>query len=114
MGAFWAGADLAAFTPPFEPFGLRLIEPIAYGVPVIAYRTGSGADEVIDACRGVRAVSYADAVALAREALALKNDPVALTTHGEAGRADIAKRFSMAAMTAGVTAVYDAIPDMLE
>lgn len=106
IAAFWAEADLAAFTPPFEPFGLRLIEPVAHGVPVLAYANGSGSDEVIERCRGVLAVPYGDIAAWVAAALALRAAPDRLAAMAEAGRADVAAHFSLAAMAAGVAATY--------
>jgi glycosyltransferase involved in cell wall biosynthesis len=65
IGRFWADVDLAAFTSPCESFGLSLIEPVAAGVPAVGYLTGAGSDEVIARCRGIEAVPYGDADALA-------------------------------------------------
>jgi glycosyltransferase involved in cell wall biosynthesis len=109
MGAFWRSIDLAAFTSPFEPFGLRLIEPVAAGVPVIAYLTGTGADEVIDQCRGVAAVPYGDVSAFADTVLAMRDDAGQRRHMAEDGRADIAKKFETSIMETSVSGVYGQI-----
>jgi glycosyltransferase involved in cell wall biosynthesis len=106
MSAFWTRTDLAAFTPPFEPFGLRLIEPVAHGVPVIAYRNGSGSDEVLDRCRGIASVPYGDPDGLAQLALNLMRDPARLDNMARTGRQDVQERFSLPAMTKGVLETY--------
>lgn len=106
MAAFWANVHLAAFTPPFEPFGLRLIEPVGYGVPVIAYRNGSGSDEVIAECRGIAAEPYGDALALANLVMALRRDASRRRRMANEGREDVAERFSLAAMARGVEKAY--------
>jgi len=106
MAAFWRKLDLAAFNSPFEPFGLRLTEPVAAGTPVVAYRTGTGSDEVIDRCRGVAAVPYGDASAFADTVLALKADDVARKRMARQGRADIAANFAIEVMEVGVSEVY--------
>ncbi|MEM7766163.1 MAG: glycosyltransferase family 4 protein [Pseudomonadota bacterium] len=106
MAGFWAGVDLAAFTPPFEPFGLRLIEPISFGLPVLAYKNGSGSDEVIARCRGVAATPYEDRDALADIAVDLSQRPDERQRLSEAGLSDVREHFSIEAMTRAVDAVY--------
>jgi glycosyltransferase involved in cell wall biosynthesis len=98
--------DIAAFTPPCEPFGLRLIEPIAHGVPVLAYRNGTGSDEVIDRCRGIVAAGYGEAGELAQAAVALVQSQPRRRQLVEAGLADLRQHFSVETMEAGVRAAY--------
>jgi glycosyltransferase involved in cell wall biosynthesis len=106
IAAFWRGVDIAAFTPPIEPFGLRLIEPIAHGVPVIAYRNGTGSDEVIDRCRGIVATAYGQTGELAQAAVALTQSQPKRRQLVEAGIADLRRCFTVATMEAGVRAAY--------
>ena len=106
MTGFWRRLDLAAFTSPFEPFGLRLVEPVAAGTPVVAYRTGTGADEVIDHCRGVTAVPYDEPAALAQRILSLREASAERTRMAIEGRQDIARSFETGVMAAGVAGVY--------
>jgi glycosyltransferase involved in cell wall biosynthesis len=106
IAAFWGGIDVAAFTPPIEPFGLRLIEPIAHGVPVIAYRNGTGSDEIIDRCRGIVATAYGQVGELAQAAVALAQSQPKRRQLVEAGIADLRRCFTVEAMEAGVRAAY--------
>lgn len=106
MAGFWPGADLCLFTPPFEPFGLRLIEPVGHGVPVAAYLTGSGSDEVVRLCRGIAAVPYGEAGKLAELVLALRHDPLRLASMAKEGREDVETHFSLEMMTARIAQAY--------
>ena len=104
--AFWRSVHVAAFTPPTEPFGLRLIEPVAHGLPVIAYRNGSGSDEVIDRCRGIVATEYGQVGELARIAVALMRSQPERERLAAAGIADLRRFFSLKEMEAGIREVY--------
>jgi 1,4-alpha-glucan branching enzyme len=106
IALFWRGVDIAAFTAPFEPFGLRLIEPIAHGVPVIAYRNGTGSDEVIERCRGIVATEYGQVEELAVVAVALTRSRSERKRLIEAGIADVRRFFSIEKMEADVRAIY--------
>jgi glycosyltransferase involved in cell wall biosynthesis len=106
IAGFWRGIDIAAFTAPFEPFGLRLIEPIAHGVPVVAYRNGTGSDEVIERCRGIVATEYGQLEELAVIAVALTRSRSKRKRLVEAGIADLRRFFSIEKMEAGVRAIY--------
>ena len=107
IGRFWAAVDLAAFTSPGESFGLSLIEPVAAGVPAVGYVTGSGSDEVIARCRGIKAVPYGDAEALASLAADVLAAPGRRAAMAEQGRADVAALFSVDVMSRNVAAAYD-------
>jgi glycosyltransferase involved in cell wall biosynthesis len=107
IDGFWADMDLAAFTSPFEPFGLRLIEPVAFGVPAIGYLTGTGSDEIIARCRGIEAVPYGDADALADLAADLIAAPERRAAMAEQGRADVTALFSVDVMSRNVAAAYE-------
>jgi glycosyltransferase involved in cell wall biosynthesis len=109
---FWADVDLAAFTSPFEPFGLRLIEPVAAGVPTVGYLNSSGSDEIIARCRGIEAVRYGDAEALARRAADLLAAPERRAAMAEQGRADVTAVFSVDVMSRNVAAAYDRLVSM--
>jgi glycosyltransferase involved in cell wall biosynthesis len=109
MAAFWARLDLAAFTAPFEPFGLRLIEPLAHGVPVIAYRTGTGSDEVIERCRGITAEPYGNLGALAARAIELRDSPHERRQMAADGLDDVRTHFSAEVMTRQIASVYERV-----
>lgn len=103
---FWKSLDVAVFTAPKEPFGLRLIEPMAIGVPVAAYRTGAGSDEVIeDGVSGLMA-SWADAPALAHACVRLTREADLAARLMAAARERVEQRFSVEAMVERVAAVY--------
>lgn len=114
MPEFWSQLDLAIFTPPLEPFGLRLIEPIANGVPVVAYRNGSGSDEVIDRCRGVLGVPYADADSLTAAVLELRASRESRNRMAREGMADLERHFSLAAMANQIGDVYTDLLSRIE
>lgn len=106
IGRFWAAVDLAAFTSPCESFGLSLIEPVAAGVPAVGYLTGAGSDEVIARCRGIEAVPYGDAEALASLAADLLAAPERRAAMAEQGRADVTALFSVDVLSRNVAAAY--------
>ena len=106
MDSFWAETDLSVFTAPRESFGLRLIESAARGIPVVAYRNGTGSDEVIALCRGVAAVPYGDSTALAREIIDILESTTRYDQMARDGRHDCKTHFSLDAMADGVDAVY--------
>ena len=106
MGAFWSSLDLAMFGGKNDAFGLGLIEPLVHGVPVLAYSTGAGSDEVVNSCRGIDAVPYGDSDALARRAAALLADPSLRRRMAEDGFADIAACFTLERMADGIEAAY--------
>lgn len=106
MKTFWSQLDLAIFTAPAEPFGLRLIEPVAEGVPVIAYETGAGSDEIARVCAGIVLVPYEDPRAMAELAARLLSDYERRRVMVVEGTGDVARHFSLDAMTSGVAEVY--------
>ena len=106
IAAFWRDVDIGAFTAPSEPFGLRLIEPVAHGVPVIAYRNGSGSDEVIERCRGIAAVNYGQVEELATIAVALARSREKRESTAAAGIEDLRRSFSIERMEAEIRGIY--------
>jgi glycosyltransferase involved in cell wall biosynthesis len=106
MPAFWSGLDLAMFGPPKEPFGLRLIEPLAHHVPVVAYTTGSGSDEVVNLCRGIEAVPYGNPAELAELAYEILGDKMRWKKMAEEGFIDVYARFSLERMADDVERTY--------
>jgi glycosyltransferase involved in cell wall biosynthesis len=107
LDAFWSHIDIALFTAPKEPFGLRIVEAMARGVAVAAYLTGAGSDEIL--CSGLTAVTakYGDVPSLAENALALCDDSNLYNQITAAAYEDIKTRFSTAAMRDGVACMYD-------
>jgi glycosyltransferase involved in cell wall biosynthesis len=83
-----------------EPFGLTMVEAMATGTPVIAYRAGSVPEVVVDGVTGFICDSFrgmVDAVARVPDI-----DRRACRTHVE-------RHFSAAAMVAGYERAYDAV-----
>lgn len=106
MKTFWSQLDLAIFTAPAEPFGLRLIEPVAEGVPVVAYETGAGSDEIARECAGIALVPYESPRAMADLAAQLLLDDERRRVMVLKGAEDVARAFSLDAMTSGLAEVY--------
>ena len=104
--AFWQELDLAVYTGHAEPFGLRLIEPVAAGVPLIAYRNGTGSDEVIARLPGVIAVPYGAAAALVDAAETLMNDPELASRVSVQGMTDVRAHFSLQRMADEIMSSY--------
>lgn len=71
---FWRSIDVAVFTAPREGFGLRILEPMALGVPVVGYRTGAGSDEVMVDGRTALLASSGNPRALAEASVRLSTD----------------------------------------
>lgn len=71
---FWRGLDVALFTAPREPFGLRILEPMAVGVPVVAFRTGYGSDELIRAGETGLQAPWGCPALLAEQCVAITSD----------------------------------------
>jgi glycosyltransferase involved in cell wall biosynthesis len=106
LDAFWWGVDIALFTASKEPFGLRILEAMVRGVPVAAYLTGAGSDEIF--CSGSTAATaqYGNVSGLADNALALYDDSNLYSQIAAAAYEDVKTRFSVAAMNEGVRRVY--------
>ena len=107
LDAFWSDIDIALFTAAKEPFGLRILEAMVRGVPVAAYLTGAGSDEIL--CLGLTAVTakYGDVPSLAENSLALCDDASLYKQITDAAYDDVSARFSTAAMRDGVARMYD-------
>ncbi len=108
IDVFWRDeVDVALFTSPQEACPLRLLEPLFHGKPVAAFRTGSGADEIIDRCRGIVAVPWGDYEAFASAAIRIALDREERERLGREGRADIEANFSLESMMSGIERVYE-------
>lgn len=109
VDAFWRSIDVAIFTAPREPLGLRILEPMALGIPVVAFRTGFGSDELIDdGVTGAQA-PWGHAAALAQKAIELTGNPEAWRRISTAAAARVRERFSLGAMCNGIECVYNEV-----
>jgi glycosyltransferase involved in cell wall biosynthesis len=107
LDEFWSSVNVALFSAPREPFGLRILEAMVRGVPVAGYLTGAGSDEIL--CSDTTAVTaqFPDAKVLAQAALNLCDDPSLYAKIVRAAHDDVANRFSVAAMRESVMRAYE-------
>ena len=90
---FYAGADLYALTSREDPFPSVLLESLAVGTPVVAFKGAGGADELLQRFGG-RLVPRIDASMFADVVLALLGDENERRALGAAGARGIAAEFS--------------------
>lgn len=76
-----------------EPFGLSVVEAMACGTPVIAYRRGSMAEVIDDGVTGFAVGSLEDAVAAVASAVALDRGVVRATAERRFGVARMVKEY---------------------
>ena len=95
--------DVFVLSSLVEPFGTVVIEAMAAGKPVIATRTRGPAEMLEDGVTGAF-VPPGEAPAMASAIRALLGDAPRARAMGEAARADVARRFSLAAMMSGLDA----------
>lgn len=93
-----------------EPFGLVMAEAMMQQRAVVAFRQGGAAEIVLDGQTGLL-VAPGDVDALADAVASLLADPSRRRAMGDIGRERALRYFDADAMTAGVAAVYDRIPD---
>jgi glycosyltransferase involved in cell wall biosynthesis len=99
--------DVLVSTSERETFGLAILEAMAAGVAVAAFRVG-GVGELIEAGVG-ESVPPGDVVALADRVVALLRDAARRQALGTRARQRVAERFSAAHMAEEVARVYDAV-----
>ena len=99
--AFLGGADALLFPIDWpEPFGLVMIEAMACGTPVVAFRCGSTSEIVEDGRTGFIVDTLDQAIAATRQAQFLDRKEV---------RAQFEERFSASAMARRYVAEYEAL-----
>jgi D-inositol-3-phosphate glycosyltransferase len=98
-------ADVAVFTPWYEPFGIAPLEAMACGVPVIAAAVGGIADTVVDGLTGDHVPPRRPDV-LATRLRALLRDPVRLEAYGRQGAERARTRYTWERIAARTEAVY--------
>ncbi len=100
-----ANADVFVLPSRSEGFSNAIIEAMAAGLPVVATDVGGNAEAVEDGVSGI-IVPPEDPPALAKAIANLLSDPVRAQVMGAAGKAIVAKRFSLDAMMGGIMSVY--------
>lgn len=112
-----ARSDIAALMHSFSLFALpslaegtpvSLLEAMACGLPVVASNVG-GIPEVIQNGEHGSLVPVADSTALAAAIARYVEDPALAARHGRAARERIEQRYSMQAMLAAYTGLYDTL-----
>ncbi len=99
--------DVLVSTSQRETFGLAILEAMAVGVAVAAFRVG-GVGELIAAGAG-ESVTPGDVTALANVVIELLRDPSRRRALGARARERVAQRFTATRMADEVAQVYDAV-----
>lgn len=100
--------ELLVHPAELEGLGVSLLQASAAGVPIVASAVGGIPDAVADGVNGILIASK-DAPALTRSVIALLRDPERARALGAAGRARVAREFSIEAMVDGNLRVYQAL-----
>jgi glycosyltransferase involved in cell wall biosynthesis len=103
--ALWAGFDLAVHVPSSENCG-GVVEPLAFGIPTIASRTGGLPEVVVDGVTGWLVPPAAPEV-LADTILAALDDPVEGRQRAERGHHLVARMFDVERTGREVAAIYE-------
>jgi glycosyltransferase involved in cell wall biosynthesis len=91
----------------YEPYGLALVEAMAYGVPCIGTKIGGIPEIVVDGETG-RLVEPDDPRALAQALVSVLDDPEQAAAFGTAGRARVERELNWDAVAARMAPVLEA------
>ncbi len=100
------GLDCFVLPSLAEGISNTILEAMASGLPVIATDVG-GNPELVAAGRSGRLVPAGDPEAMARALIDYANWPEQALAAGQAGRAEVERRFSMEAMVGAYQGLYD-------
>lgn len=103
-----AECDVFALSSVAEGIPLTLLEAMAAGLPVVATRVGGVAEVVVEGTTGTL-VEPGSPAALAQALRGYVEDESRRGRHGDAGRQRVEQRFSLPAMLAGYTSLYDEV-----
>jgi glycosyltransferase involved in cell wall biosynthesis len=99
-------SDIFAFPPIWnEGFGLPPVEAMAAGLPVVASRSGTVVETVVDGATGFL-IEKNNVEQLAQSLLTLVKDDVTRETMGRAGRQRVLQHFTWAGVAAGMNLRY--------
>lgn len=102
------GLDCFVLPSLAEGISNTILEAMACGLPVIATRVGGNPELVAEGQTGALAAA-GDADAMARALISYATRPEQARTAGQAGRAEVERRFSMGAMVGAYRGLYDAL-----
>jgi len=105
MANIYSGLDVVVNTAWREAFGMVVVEAAACGKPVVGTRAG-GIPEIITHGEDGYLFPVRDEAALAGLLTDLVRDPALRARLGDAGRANVLKRFSIAAQARAMEEVY--------
>jgi sugar transferase (PEP-CTERM/EpsH1 system associated) len=106
--AILAECDVFALSSVAEGIPLTLLEAMAAGLPIVATRVGGVGEVVLDGVTGTL-VEPGNPAVLAQALRGYMEDALRRAQHGEAGRQRVEQHFSLAAMLAGYTSLYDEV-----
>lgn len=106
MEDFWSQIDVSFFVSPRDTFGLTIIESNARGIPVVAYRTGTGSDEVLGVINNEFHAPAGDASELVRQAVRLSADQPLYENVRQQFRSRVASNYDLAKCATEITKVY--------
>jgi len=92
----------------YETFGISVIEAMAFGLPVVATRTGGLPEVVEDGVTGIL-VPTGDAEALADALIRLLRDPDLRQRMGQAGQERVRAEFTIDRVVSQTLAVYESV-----
>lgn len=104
------GLDLFVLPSLAEGISNTILEAMSSGLPVVATDTGGNAELVVDGETGL-IVGAPEPGQLAAAVLRMADDPARAGAMGQAGRARVEARFSIAAMVEGYQSLYDRLLD---
>lgn len=102
----YAAADVLVCASEFESFGKANLEAMACGKPVVSANRGGPAETVSPGETGFL-IDPGDIAGFARAVMRLLEDDSLRGTMGRAGRLEVGARFSIEAMTAAYSRIFD-------
>ena len=106
MSGFWSSLDCAFSLSSEESFGLSMLEPVVHGIPSLAFRNGTGSDEVASKCGGIVLVKQGNISEFAATALSIARDYQLRARIVERGQRHIAAHFDVGKMERQVKEQY--------